>query len=394
MLNLAGRIESVEHSRFSEQAPGRLVQISAPQEDWAFIPATLPRNWEPPREIISLLIDAREALARLDGVGRYIPSHALLLRPLQQREAIRSSSLEGTYATPEELLAYEMEPKEPASSADRANDWREVLNYDRALRQGQELLKGIPISSRLIRELHATLLGGVRGRDRTPGEFRQRQVHIGSDRRFIPPPADQVSNLIADLEIYIHDETGTDPLIKAFLAHYQFETIHPFLDGNGRVGRLVLSLMVFVGCRLKFPWLYLSAYFDRYKDEYINNLFRVSTHADWLSWVRFCLQATVTEANDAIRRIDQLLTLKNKYEQKIASARLSARANQIMLDLFGTPMVSAPSVARKFSVTFPTAKNDIDRLISLDILSPSTMQGSPQYYIAKEIFSAAYNERE
>jgi Fic family protein len=170
---------------------------------------------------------------------------------------LKSSSLEGTYATPEQLLLFEIEPREPKSSKDPVNSWREVSNYSRALRIGQDLLSDLPISLRLIKELHKELLRGVRGENKNPGNFRRTQVHIGSDRRFIPPPPTKVKDCLNDLELYIHTENNIDPLIAAFMVHYQFETIHPFMDGNGRVGRLLLSLMIFQNCNLKSPWLYL-----------------------------------------------------------------------------------------------------------------------------------------
>jgi Fic family protein len=382
----------MDQSSFGERSPGQLVQVATPEPDWAFVPVSLPSPWELPTELVQLLIQAREALARLDGAGRYMPANTLLLRPLQQREALRSSSLEGTFATAEELLVYEMEPKEPTSSADPANAWREVFNYDRALQQGQQLLLELPISNRLIRELHATLLGGVRGGDRTPGEYRTRQVHIGADRRFIPPPANNVPDLMAELERYINSTDPTDPLIRSFLAHYQFETIHPFLDGNGRVGRLILSLMVYNACGLQKPWLYLSAYFDRYKDDYISKLFNVSSKGDWISWVRFCLQATVAQAKDAMNRIDKLLVLKSTYEQRIIENDWPSRMQKMVASLFGSPMITVPRIAKQFDITFPTAKSDVEKLIGIGVLEESKRKAKPQYYVAPEIFEAAYSE--
>lgn len=322
-----------------------------------------------------------------------MPAASLLLRQLQQREALRSSSLEGTFATAEELLVYELEPREPTSTADPVNAWREVFNYDRALQQAQELLATLPISNRLIRDLHATLLAGVRGGDRTPGEFRARQVHIGSDHRFILPPAHLIPDLMVDLERYINDTNDpTDPLIRSFLAHYQFETIHPFLDGNGRVGRLLLSLMIYSTCELRKPWLYLSAYFDRYKDDYINRLFNVSAKGDWIPWLQFCLQATIAQAADAMDRIDRLLELKNKYEELIRANDWPSRLQGITASLFGSLLVTVPKLVKQFGVTFPTAKGDVEKLISIGVLVESRRKARPQHYLAPEIFSVAYSE--
>ena len=383
----------MDKTLFSSQSPGTLVAISGPEADWAFIPAPLPRDWHLPSDLVPLLVDARQALARLDGAGRYLPSNTFLLRPLQRREALRSSALEGTFATAEELLAYGLEPKDPTSSTDPVNSWREVFNYDAALQQAQRLLVDLPLSSRVIRELHATLLAGVRGTDRTPGAFRKRQVHIGSERRFVPPPPNQVEDLIMDLEKYMNDTLETDCLIQAFLAHYQFETIHPFLDGNGRVGRLLLSLMVFRKCGLQSPWLYLSPYFDKHKDEYIDRLFAVSTQGDWSSWVKLCLRATISEAKNALIRIDKLLELKTKYEEKLAKEpRSSVRLQQIVVSLLSSPLTTVPALAKQFKVSFPTAQQDVRKLVNLGILAESSRSSKPQYYISREFFQATYSE--
>ncbi len=381
----------MDRSKFQSRAPGRLIEVSTPEPDVAFIPDPLPRDWELPQDLVKLLVNARDALGRLDGAGRFMPANSVWLRPLQQREAILSSRLEGTFATAEELLAYGLEPKEPTSGDDPMNAWREVFNYDRALQQGQHSLANLPLAGRLIRQLHATLLDGVRGANRTPGEFRTRQVHIGSDRRFVPAPPTEIPSLIRDLEHYMNEPDSTDPLIRACLAHYQFEAIHPFLDGNGRVGRLLLSLMIFVTCKLQAPWVYLSPYFERYKDEYIDRLFAVSARGDWAGWVAFCLRAAAEQAHDALERIDRLLKLKAKYESKIARSRYSsARLPRIVDALFSAPLTTIPTVAREFDVTFPTAQADINKLVRLGVLSPSKRKSKPKYFIAPEIFHVAY----
>jgi Fic family protein len=381
----------MDANRFGPSFPGSLVPISGAQPDWAFVPHRIPRKWDLPSNLVPLLVDARQSLARLDGAGRYLPGNSTLLRPLQQREALTSSALEGTFATAEELLAYGLKPKNPTSTSDPMNSWREVFNYDEALQRGLKMLTKLPLSSRVIRELHEKLLERVRGTDRTPGVFRTRQVHIGSDRRFVPPPPDKLNELISDLETYMNEAVETDSLIQSFIAHYQFETIHPFLDGNGRVGRLLLSLMIFKKCELQAPWLYLSPFFDRHKDEYIDCLFNVSTHGNWTAWITLCLRATAAEATNALARIDKLLALKKKYEEQLADEpRSSARLQQIVWHLLGSPLVTIPNLAKKCSITFPTAKKDVDKLISLGILHESPRDTKPTYYIAREYFAAAY----
>ena len=247
-------------SKFTNDCPGRLVQIDD-GKDVAFIPEPLPESWEVPQELIPTWVKAREVLGELRGTGRTLPDPALLLRPLRQREALRSSSLEGTYASPEDLLAYELNPRDPSSKEDPANAWREVSNYHRALELGQELIDaGYPYSEWLTRQLHERLLVGVRGEDTSPGEIRRMQVHVGAGHRFNPPPSEHLSSLLGGLERDMQAEVDIDPLIRSLMVHYQFETIHPFRDGNGRVGRLLLALMIYKDCDFSAPWLYLSEF--------------------------------------------------------------------------------------------------------------------------------------
>jgi Fic family protein len=328
----------------------------------------------------------------LDGAARYLPANTYLLRPLQQREALRSSALEGTYATAEQLLLYGLEPKAPTSTSDPANAWREVFNYDEALQRAEQLLQRLPIAGRVMKELHSTLLTGVRGADRTPGVYRRRQVHIGSDRRFVPPPPESVEACIADLEKYINESDKTDPLVRAFLAHYQFEAIHPFLDGNGRVGRLLLAVMIHKACSLQAPWLYLSPYFDKHKDEYIDRLFQISTRGDFNSWITLCLRATIEESRNALARIDKLIELKGKYEKQLAKAHSSARLQQIVVHLLSSPLTTIPALAKQFDITFPTAQADVNRLVKLKILQKSGARTKPRYFVAHEFFAASYME--
>lgn len=383
----------MEKDLFTDKTLGDLVRIKIQDEsDWAFNPSSLPNEWETPAELWPMLAEAREELARLDGIGRHMPNYAFLLRPLQHREALKSSSLEGIYATPVQLLLFEIDPKEPKTQYDQTNAWKEVSNYNKALRLGQRLLDEIPVSLRLFRALHRELLTGVRGHHRDPGNFRKTQVHIGSDRRFIPPPASEMVKNLNNLEEYIHKDNTIDPLIFCFMVHYQFETIHPFLDGNGRVGRLLLSLMIYQWCKLTSPWLYLSAFFDKYKDEYINNLFNVSAKGDWKNWIAYCLRATLYQAKDAIRRFDKLVSLKEKYSQLVFQCGGNIRLHTLIESLFEAPMVTAPQLAKKFNISYPTAKNCIGTLINLKILIKTDLVKRPVAYIAPEIINIAYQD--
>ena len=383
----------MEKSAFISASPGRLVPINVNEEDdWSFVPEPLPMEFELGTESWRLLLKAKEELARLDGVGRHLPNQKLLLRPLQQREALTSSSLEGTYASPEQLLLYGIDPREPSSATDPINSWREVYNYNKALNMGQEQLdEGYKISLSFVRQLHQSLLGGVRGADRTPGEFRKTQVHIGSTRRFIPPPPLEVVRCLNEFETYFNLESKIDPLVRCFMLHYQFETIHPFNDGNGRVGRLLLSLMIYKWCGLQSPWLYLSAYFERYKDEYINNLFNVSAKNNWADWINFCLRATTAQSVDSILRIDQLVNLRQDYHDRSKHLSGASRLHPIIEDLFAQPLIAVSNLTRIYKVTYPTASSDIKRLEELGILSE--LPGRyPKTFFASEIMKIAYRD--
>ena len=383
----------MDPSVFIENFPGRLWKISVEEkEDWAFIPSPLPESWDVTSDVWELLAQAREELARLDGVGRNMPNYNLLLRPLQRREALRSSSLEGTYATPEQLLLFEIDPREPKSASDPTSAWQEVWNYNRALELGLTILTKRPISLNLIRAMHQELLAGVRGSRRDPGNFRRSQVHIGSERRFIPPPPNEVMPSLDMFEKSIHKEKKIDPLIFCFMAHYQFETIHPFLDGNGRVGRLLLSLMIYDQYNLRKPWLYLSAFFDKYKDEYITLLFRVSSRGDWKDWIKFCLRGTIEQSKDSIRRFDELLKLRTQYMELLNQAGGNIRLNRLIEHLFESPAITIPQWAKMCEITYPTARTDIERLIRVNILLESNMVERPKIYFAPRILDIAFDD--
>lgn len=380
----------LDASRFTEQKTGSLVEVLAPEKDWAFLPDNLPPSWQFPDTLWPLLADARECLGTLNGIGRSLPDPQLLLRPFQRREALRSSSLEGTYATPEELMLFEMNPRQPTSEEDPANAWLEVANYGKALRHGCKLLEKLPLSLRVIRKMHELLLSGVRGRSKSPGEFRKYQVQIGSDRRYMPPPPEHVQPCLDALEKYLNtDEGNYDPLVRSYIVHYQFEAIHPFLDGNGRVGRALLALMIYKWCGHYLPWLYMSPFYEKFKDEYISRLFEISTKGDWSGWIEFCLRGTVFQAKDSIRRCDLLRRLRDEFQKKVPKP--SARTYRIIEDLFSRPIVTVPQIAARYNVTYPTAKADIDRLVKAGILTESP-DIYPKPYYAGEIMGVAYSD--
>lgn len=372
---------------------GTLVPISRDPltgNERAFVPSQLPPDWEFSTRLWPLLADAKQQLGILEGLGRSLPNPGILLRPLEDREAIKSSRLEGTYVTATELLVFEMQPQESKSEDDPANPQREVFNYRRALQQGAST--DLPLSLRLIRDLHQTLMSGVRGRDRTPGQFRRTQVAIGTNHRFVPPPPERLMECLDSLEKYFHVKGSRyDPLVDCFLIHYQFETIHPFTDGNGRVGRLLLAIMLKQLCGLSKPWLYMSEYYEKHKEEYIQRLFNVSASADWEGWIEFCLLGIASQARDTIQRCDRLQRIKEDFMRRVRAVGGSVRLNQIVENIFSSPFVRIADLPKKLAVTYPTAKADVERLVQAGILREIDDM-TPKTYCATEVFSVAYDE--
>lgn len=376
--------------QFGPSATGSLVPISGvSNEAFAFVPGPLPPKWEWSPELWPLLVEARSSLARLEGTGRHLPSPDLIQKPLQNREAQKSSSLEGTITDPVQQVLFQLDPKIPESAADPANAFREVFNYSRALRVRKDTRKALPLSLRLLRDLHRVLMTGVRGSDKNPGEFRKHQNQIGRPARFVPPPPQRLPALLDNLEKSLHDEMKVDPLVKAFILHYQFEAIHPFMDGNGRVGRLFLAICIAEWCKLEEQWLYMSAYFDDNKDEYLNRLLAVSTSGDWHGWIEFCLRGVVAQAADTQKRCDQLLKLHRGFHKTVAKSAGSVRLSAIVDQLFVAPAVTVTGVREQFEVTYPTARADLRRLETLGILKRLHDVSQITYY-CPGIFKAAY----
>jgi Fic family protein len=382
----------VDLTLFTESKPGMLIPITSPVQDWAFVPAPLPPpSWTVSLDLRDQLLEATAKLGMLDGIGQTLPNPELLLRPLQEREALQSSALEGTYATPEELMLFAKNPREARSEQDPVNAWREVWNYSQALKEGIEQLRTYPLSLNVLKRMHFVLMDGVRGREKTPGEFRKIQVAIGSDRRFVPPPAPRLLDLLTDLERYVNAPQDRLPdLIRAFLVHYQFEAIHPFTDGNGRIGRAALAIMIYRSLGHAEPWLYLSAFFEKHKDEYIEKLFRVSTVGAWDDWISFCLRATYQQASDSIVRCKMMRQLREQYLARVQTTA-SARTHGIVEGLFASPSISVTEAARRFSVSYKTAKSDIMDLARAGVLR-KVPDHYPTMYYAWELFRIAYDE--
>jgi Fic family protein len=385
----------MDHTKFTDKMTGTLRKFrnaSSGKDDWLFIPHPLPPNWTFPNELWPLLATAKESLGTLNGIGQTLPNPELLLRPLQNREAITSSSIEGTYVTPQELLLYELDPKEPSSPHDPAADWREVFNYGNALKQGCNLFAELPVCSRLICEMHKTLMTGARGERKSPGEYRRIQVQIGSAAKYVPPPPSEVPSLMGNLELFANNgDLPYDPLVMCYLVHYQFEAIHPFSDGNGRVGRALLALMIYKWLGHTLPWLYMSAFYEKYRDEYTNNLFRISSDGDWATWIEFCLNGTITQASDAVRRCDRFQRLRKEFHERVRAP--SPRSHKLIELLFEAPVLTISKIAKSFDVTYHTARKDIEHLAKHGILAEVPNE-HPRAFYAREIMQIAYGEQD
>jgi Fic family protein len=315
-----------------------------------------------------LLLQAHQALSSLDGTGRHLQNPELVLRPLQNREAQKSSSLEGTYTDPREQLLFALDPKEGSSREDPNNARREVFNYTRALRLRRDR-QDLPLSFRLIRDLHEVLMTGVRGSERDPGNFRRLQNQIGRPARFVPPPVPALSGLLDNFETYLHASDGLDPLVRAFVAHYQFEAIHPFMDGNGRVGRLLLAVTITEWCGLANQWLYMSDYFDRNRDRYMDYLFGVSSQGGWSNWIAFCLRGVVEQAKDTLARYERLIDLNREFHDRVNRRGASVRHSQLVDELFLSPILRVTRARDLTGVSYPTARTDLRTLERLGIVS-------------------------
>ncbi len=332
---------------------GRYITCNTVGESYkAFVPPPLPPN--PPlafdAESLALLEEANRQLGRLDGLATALPDPQLLLYQYVRKEAVLSSQIEGTQSSLSDLLIHEMD-EIPGVPED---DVEEVSCYVRALNFGLDRLKTLPLSLRLLREIHGVLLASGRGATKLPGEFRRSQNWLGGSRPgnavFVPPPPDQLIAVLGPFETFLHD-ADTAPLIKAALAHVQFETIHPFLDGNGRLGRLLIALLLAEAQVLHYPLLYLSLHFKTNRPEYYDRLSRVRTHGDWEGWVKFFLRGVVNTAKEASDTARQIIALFDADRAQLAAiGRLSATATALHRHLSERPVTNVPLAAKAVGV--------------------------------------------
>jgi Fic family protein len=376
----------VRTADFSPESPGRLVEISLGVP--AFVPDPMPDELTLDYVTIRLLSDAEHAIGRLVGAVGQTVNPFLVGSPLLHREAILSSRIEGTIATPEQLVLAELAG--PSNASEDVGAAEEVVNYMRAMRHG--LRSKLPMSLRLIRDLHGVLMKGVRGGQDRPGEFRDVQNFIGSpgasigDARFVPPPAGAMRDCLDVFERRLHARNERLPiLVKLAVVHYQFEAIHPFRDGNGRIGRLLLPLLLVREKRLEEPVLYLSAYLERNRKEYMDLLLAISQKGAWLEWVRFFLKGVEESASESLEQTDTLLALRERYHNQFRSARSFGLLQQLIDNLFVSPSITMTTTAKALKITPAAAAANIRKLTEGGVLREVTGRKRDQVFVAHEI---------
>lgn len=339
--------------------------------------------------MVNRLSAADHALGILAGTGQTLPNPHLLARSLMRREAVLSSRIEGTQASLSELVLFEA-----AGARDEQGDVREVHNYVRALDQVLATDRRLPLSLPLLREAHATLLTGVRGGYATPGEFRHSQNWIGSpgctlnDATYVPPPPERLWECLDALEKFLHARRDLPPLLATACLHYQFEAIHPFIDGNGRVGRLLVVLLLVEWGLLPAPMLDLSAYLEPRRDEYYARLLAVSTDGDWLGWLAFFLEVIEHQARDAVTRAGRLQELRDDYRARVATARSSGLLGILVDALFDTPALTIPQARALLQVTHRAAAQNVAKLVEAGIVHEIGDRSRNKVFLATDVVRA------
>ncbi|MCG6113730.1 MAG: Fic family protein [Mesorhizobium sp.] len=373
---------------FKDSPAGTLTPTISGQH--AFLPNELPPAIDYPA-IISPFSTAMQAIGELNGLARQLENPLIVIRPLQRQEALSSSAMEGTFTTANALALADANADQYVDEATK-----EVRNYVRAFDEARRMLNEVPVSNRLIRATHQVLLSGLstmRGANKQPGEYKSQQNFIGGgsrrieDARFVPPPPHETQLAMAALERYLNraDDNGIPALIDAALMHYQFEAIHPFADGNGRIGRILIPIYLIQRGILQQPLLYFSPAVEGQKTRYVDAMLAVSKKGAWTEWLVFFLDAVTAACGKSAETIGRLLTLRDQFRQKIAESGGSARYAVVADRLFFSPVTSAPEAAALLQVSFPAAQNALARLEKLGIVSSLSYTSHPKRYISTPV---------
>lgn len=361
-------------SQVSSDRAGRYVRQPAGYA--AFVPKPLPPK--PPlkndADMASLLSAADHRLGRLDGVAATLPNPDLFVAMFVHKEAVLSSQIEGTQASLDDVLEFEA----GAATTDMPRDVTEAVNYVAAMNHGLSLVKEIPLSLRLIREIHGRLLEGVRGCEKEPGEFRRSQNRVGpmgtslTEALYVPPAVDDMKQAMGDLETFLHDRKPLPPLIKCGLVHSQFETIHPFLDGNGRMGRLLITFLLCQQGILERPLLYLSYFFKRNRIEYYDRLQAVRDVGDWEGWMKFFLRGVIEVSSESAATVRDILALRASHTELLQTSLRTANSLRLLDRLYDRPVTTITEVADYLEVTFNGANMLVSKFCELGLLRETT----------------------
>lgn len=358
-----------------------------------FIPRDLPPAVHYDHELIALLVKAERKVGELKGKGSELANPHILIRAYLKKEAVLSSKIEGTLASLKDLNRQEAVGNVSKKDADNLR-LKEVINYVNALEESLKTMRetGQGINMDILRTAHNILMDGVRGHDKEPGKFRDRQNWIiqtqGTRREIVytPPPPEKILALLENLVEFIQtDDESLSVLIRCAVLHYQFEAIHPFIDGNGRIGRLLIPLILYEKGLMPEPLLYLSAYFDKHREQYYGGLLAVSQKSRWLEWIKFFLMAFIEQADEAIENIQRLMALMRKYKDAIRKRDSSSNVVFLMDSLFLNPYITIPNAARFLGVTYPSAKSAVMTLVGAGILQHTDIRYKSKVFVAKEI---------
>lgn len=380
----------MQKSDFTPNASGKIIRTR--QGYWAFVPHPLPPSISWTEPLLGALSLADRSLARLAQVGNAFPVPHAVAQPFMRKEAVYSSQIEGTHTSLQGLFSYEAGQ---LSLFRDMQDAQEVHNYVKAIDFGLQRLHSLPLSTRLVCEMHAILMAGVRGENMAPGEVRHSQNWIGTagatieTARYVPPPVAEMGTCLSALEKYMHTGSQLPPLLRIGMIHYQFEAIHPFLDGNGRIGRLLVTLLLVGWGLLSQPLLSLSSFIEQNRQEYYDRLLAVSQRGAWEAWLQFFLEGVHHQAQDSSRRILHLQALRQQYHHMLAGESKRANLQKVIDYLIGTPITSIKQVQHNLNLgSFTTIQRYIDKLVELGILKEVTGRTRKRIYRADAILRA------
>ena len=379
-----------------ENSKGRVEHTGGGQP--YFIPAETPRSLEFTDQTLNLLEEAGHEMGRLSSFSDFLPNPHLLIQPYVRREAVLSSKIEGTQASLSEVFEEEaegdVEPRGDPQTREK-RDVQEVLNYVRALEYGIEELDDRRIDLSLMREMHRILMQGVRGEDKNPGDWREEIVWVGpvgtpiEESTYIPPAPEEMMGCLGDLEQFLRSPPSLPELIQIGLLHYQFEAIHPFQDGNGRIGRLLITLRLIERGKLPAPLLYLSAFFHDHRGDYYELLERVSKEGAYEEWLQFFLTGVKTQAADAASRARRMMNLREKFRRELQDMDATTPAIELVDQLFANPYITIPRAERLLNVAYPTAQRAVeDYLVEAGILEEVTGKQRNRRFLCRELLDA------